>query len=507
MIASASGDDCNEVRPEDASENVEVKVTAASSGELLGQWQLPCTATVHDLQKYIHATLEDPTLLVTLLQGARVLVDKDAMGMLSEDDGTIVLNCVKQRSDFAEEPDPRLHFNVAFLGHVDAGKATICGRILYEAGCGEDGKVHFATSNRRFTFPVGFNRFGGGWDMIAGASHVDIGVLMISARKGEFETGFEGCGQTKEHAYLAKGLGAQKLLVCVNKMDDFSVGWSQTRFEEIVQKVSLFLHENGFKEDEVCFLPTSGLTGDNVKDRMATPSWFVGDTLLDMLDSMEVSQCSEYAPLRIPMYVGYSIEDTVFAVGKVEQGIVRPGMKCTVMPKGQQCFVQTVYINDRPMRFATTGENVTLKMMGCGEDQLVKGFVLCDQPCSARAVSKFKAILQIVDMSNARLVLSAGYRAVMHIHGASEDCEILKLYEIFSTKDKTSKQQKPAFARASSTVLVSIQLARPTTVDVFTACSRLGCFALCDEGRMVGTGKITELPREKHHPLQPSLPN
>merc|ERR1712125_229922 len=196
--------------------------------------------------------------------------------------------------------------NVVFIGHVDAGKSTTCGNILFLCNCVDErqvekyqkeakdknreswflayimdtneeekakgktvevGRAHFETENKRFTILDAPGHKSYVPNMIAGASAADVGVLLISARKGEFETGFEKGGQTREHVLLAKTLGVEKLLCAINKMDDSSVGWSQERYNEITNKVSPFLKANGFKENQFSFLPISGLKGHNIKVR------------------------------------------------------------------------------------------------------------------------------------------------------------------------------------------------------------------------------------------------
>merc|ERR1719352_22578 len=134
-------------------------------------------------------------------------------------------------------------------------------------------------------------------------------------------------------------------------------------------------------------------------------------------------------------------------------------MKCLIMPIGQKCTVHTTHINDEPMKFAKTGENVTLKMTGCTEDQLTKGFVLCEQINVVPTVTKFKAMLQVMELPEERPVMTAGYRAVIHVHVANEECEILKLYECCSMSNMKKKELKPKFVRENSVAWVSIQLA------------------------------------------------
>jgi len=437
----------------------------------------------------------------------------------------------------AKEPDPRPHLNVVFIGHVDAGKSTTCGNILFLSGCVDErsvekymkeakdknreswflayimdtneeekakgktvevGRAHFETPNRRFTILDAPGHKSYVPNMISGASQADVGVLIISARKGEFETGFERGGQTGEHALLAKTLGVEKLLICINKMDDDSVEWAQERYDEIVNKLSVFLEKTAqFKKDQIIFLPISGLKGHNIKERLSTPAWFTGKTLLDTLDSTDLARPSKDAALRIPLLEGYRDMGAIMAIGKVEQGTVKPGMKCVVMPIGAKCTVQVVNINDEPMKFAKTGENVTLKMSGVTEEQLAKGYVMCPVVEPIRVVSKFKAMMQVIELPEERPVMTAGYKAILHCHVASEECEIAKLQEACSMNNLKKKEKNPKFVRENSVLWCTITLARPTALDAFTGTAQLGRFTIRDEGRTVAIGKILELPKEK----------
>merc|ERR1712173_575467 len=150
------------------------------------------------------------------------------------------------------------------------------------------------------------------------------------------------------------------------------------------------------------------------------------------------------------------------AIGKVEQGTVRPGAKCLIMPIGQKCTVVSVFINDEEVAFASCGENVTMKVAGCSEDVLCKGYVLCLASGPCRAVTKFKAQLQVVELPEERPVLTSGYKAVLHAHVATEECEILKLYDCISLADirikGKQKEKNPRFCRESTIATVSIQL-------------------------------------------------
>jgi len=444
----------------------------------------------------------------------------------------------KRGSSQLAVPDSRPHMNVVFIGHVDAGKSTTCGNILYLCNCVDErqvekyqkeakeknreswflayimdtneeekekgktvevGRAGFELEDRRFTILDAPGHKAYVPNMIQGASQADIGVLIISARKGEFETGFERGGQTREHAQLARTLGVEKLVIAVNKMDDPSVEWEESRFDEIKSKLMTFIKPPQFKD--VSFLPISGLTGDNIKEKRNTPTWWKGDTLFDILNTAKVPERDEKKSFRIPMLDGYKDMGSVMAVGKVEQGVVKPGMKCLVQPIGQKCTIVSVCINDEEMQYAGCGENISMKMNGISEDELKKGYVLCPIVDTCRAVTKFKAQLQILELPEERPVMTAGYKCILHCHVALEDCEVFKLYESIDPKKKppNNKLKSPPFVREGMIVLCSIALpkGRPCAVDIFKNTQALGRFTLRDEGRTIAIGTITELAKDK----------
>jgi len=293
-------------------------------------------------------------------------------------------------------------------------------------------------------------------------------------------------------------LGVEKLIVTINKMDDNSVEWQEARYDEIVKKMIPFLKQNGYKDDQYMFLPISGLNGDNIKERKGTPAWCKVKTLLTTLDEMATPQRKPEGHLRIPMLDGYKDMGAVTALGKVEQGTVKPGQKCVVMPIGQKCTVVGVYINEEEYTHAICGENVTLTLRGIQEEELRKGYVLCSALGPIPVVTKFKAQMQLVELPDERPVLTSGYKAIIHVHVANEECEILKIYETMVLATK-KKEKNPRFALVNSVVTCSILLNRSLALDAFMTTQQLGRFTLRDEGRTIAIGRITELPKEKEN--------
>lgn len=133
----------------------------------------------------------------------------------------------------------------------------------------EVGRAYFETDSRRYTILDAPGHKTYVPSMISGAAQADVAILVISARKGEFETGFEKGGQTREHVMLIKTAGVSKLVIVINKMDDITVGWEQARFEEIKGKLIPFVKGAGFNpKTDATFLPVSAYTGHNLKERV-----------------------------------------------------------------------------------------------------------------------------------------------------------------------------------------------------------------------------------------------
>ena len=259
------------------------------------------------------------------------------------------------------QEDPRENLNVVFIGHVDAGKSTICGSIMYHTGMVdkrtiekyereakirnreswflayimdtneeerskgitvEVGRAYFETEHKRFTVLDAPGHKNYVPNMIAGAAQADAGVLVISARKGEFESGFDRSGQTREHVLLAKTLGVKRLIVVVNKMDEETVNWSQERFDGIVSRLSPYLKSVGYNlQRDITFIPVSGLKAYNLKDRApeGVCTWYSGPSLFEVLDAIQVSGRDPNGPLRLPVLDKFNDRGCVIT-GKVESG-------------------------------------------------------------------------------------------------------------------------------------------------------------------------------------------
>src|SRR5512136_3302759 len=263
------------------------------------------------------------------------------------------------------------HLNIIIMGHVDHGKSTTTGHLLYEAGAIDErtikafeeeaekmGKGTFKYAwvldnlkeerERGLTIDLRFLKFEtkkyyftvidapGHRDfvknMITGASQADGAILFCSSRRGEFEAGIGPGGQTREHAFLAFTLGVRQLVVAVNKMDDISVNWAKDRYEEIKNEVSRMLRMVGFKIEKINFIPVSGWKGDNLLKKSENMPWYNGPTLIEALDLLEIPAKPTNKPLRIPIQDIYSITGIgTVPVGRVETGVLKAGQTLVFM--------------------------------------------------------------------------------------------------------------------------------------------------------------------------------
>ncbi|KAG0069748.1 translation termination factor GTPase eRF3, partial [Podila epicladia] len=424
------------------------------------------------------------------------------------------------------------HMNVIFIGHVDAGKSTMGGRILEASGmidkrtlekyekdakeAGRDswylswaldtnaeerakgktvecGRAYFETDIRRYTILDAPGHKTYVPSMIGGAAQADAAVLVISARKGEFETGFENGGQTREHAQLAKSGGVNKLIVVINKMDDPTVQWSKERYDECVSKLSPFLKANGYNmKTDVMFMPVSGYTGANIKKGIdpKDATWYKGPSLLDYLDSLKIADRKLSAPLRMPISEKYKDMGTV-VVGKIEAGSIKKGATLLMMPNSIKVEVAAIFNElEEEIAVAAVGDNIRIRLRGIEEEDIMIGFVLCSPKSPIHVTSKFEAALGILDHKN---IICAGYTAVLHIHNAIEEITLSAMIHLIDKKTGRKSKRPPQFLKKGQQGIVMIETSGPICLETFAEAPRLGRFTLRDEGKTIAIGKVTKL--------------
>ncbi|KAJ7228689.1 P-loop containing nucleoside triphosphate hydrolase protein [Mycena pura] len=428
--------------------------------------------------------------------------------------------------------DAKEHLNIVFIGHVDAGKSTMGGNLLFitgmvdkrtmekyereakEAGretwylswaldstpqerakgkTVEVGRAYFETPFRRYTIldAPGHKTFVP--SMISGAAQADVAILVISARKGEFETGFEKGGQTREHIMLVKTAGVSKIIIAINKMDDPTVNWDKARFDEIKDKMVPFVRGSGYNpKTDVTFIPVSAYTGTNLKDRVSesVAPWWKGTSFLEHLDHMPMVDRKVNAPLMMPVAEKYKDMGTII-VGKIESGHARKGDALILMPNKTPVEIAAIYNEmEEDVNVALCGDNVRIRLRGVDDEDISPGFMLTSPQRPIHAVRQFQAELAILEHKN---IICAGYSAVMHIHTLSEEVTLPALLHYFDKASGHKSRKPPQFAKRGQKIVALIETAAPVCVERFADYPQLGRFTLRDEGRTVAIGKITKL--------------
>ncbi|KAI9659630.1 MAG: translation termination factor GTPase eRF3 [Alyxoria varia] len=416
------------------------------------------------------------------------------------------------------------HVNVIFLGHVDAGKSTLGGSILYATGMVDErtmekykreakdagteswylswaldltkeersqgktvevGRGFFETEKRRYSIldAPGHKNFVP--NMIGGASQADVGVLVISARKGEYETGFERGGQTREHSTLAKTNGVNKLVVVVNKMDDLTVEWSQERFDECTKKLSAFLKTQGYstKTGNLEFMPVSAQTTVGIKDRVPkeTAPWHDGPSLLEYLDNMPTVHRKVNVPFMMPINAKYRDMGTMIE-GKIEAGVIKKGMNLLVMPQRDVVTVIALYgETEDEIEGAICGEQVRVKLRGIEEEDILPGYVLCSPKRPVHVVTSFEAQIVLLEL---KTILSAGANCVMHIHSATEEVTFADLLHKLEKGTGRKSRKKPGYATKGMSIIARLEVTSGkmnVCVETFEEYPQLGRFTLRDQ--------------------------
>ena len=422
------------------------------------------------------------------------------------------------------------HINLIIIGHVDHGKSTSVGHLFYDAGAIPEkqlkdfeaeakaiGKESFKYAwvldrlkeerERGVTIDLAFyeletkkNVFTiidspGHRDfvknMVTGASQADGAILMISAKRGEYEAGTNPGGQTREHAFLAKTLGVNQMVVAVNKMDDASVKWEQQRYEEVKDGVSRLLKMVGYDPSKIHFVPTSGWTGDNLVNKSENMPWYKGPTLLEALDDFELPPKPTDKPLRIPVQEIYTIRGVgTTPVGKVETGELKPGDDVLFMPSGEKGKVNSIETHYTKIDKAGPGDNIGFNVKGVPKDKLRRGEVVSHPNNPCRVAKAFTGRIFIINHPTA---VGEGYTPVLHLHTAQVAVRFDKLLAKLDPRTGQVVEENPAYLRTGEAAMVRFVPLMPTAMEVFKDYPQLGRFALRDMGTTIGAGVVTEI--------------
>jgi len=428
----------------------------------------------------------------------------------------------------------KTHINIVVVGHVDAGKSTTTGHLIYKCG-GIDkrtiekfekeskdmGKSSFkyawvldklkAERERGITIDIALWKFEtpkyyftiidapGHRDfiknMITGTSQADVAVLVIAAGTGEFEAGIAKNGQTREHALLAYTLGVKQMIVLVNKMDDKSVNWGEARFNEIKTETSSFVKKIGYNPEQIPFVPISGWLGDNMLERSTNLTWYKGPTLLEALDSIKEPKRPSDKPLRIPLQDVYKIGGIgTVPVGRVETGVLKPGAVVTFAPAMITTEVKSVEMHHEAMESASPGDNVGFNVKNVAVKDLKRGFVCGDAKADPPAeTDNFTA--QVIVLNHPGLI-HAGYAPVLDCHTAHIACKFHELVTKVDRRSGKELEKEPKNIKSGDAAIVKLLPTKPMVVETFTEYPPLGRFAVRDMRQTVAVGVIKEVVKK-----------
>ncbi len=421
----------------------------------------------------------------------------------------------------AEKP----HMNIVFIGHVDHGKSTTVGRLLYEHGeidqriidnfkkeAEEKGKATFEFAwvmdklkeerERGVTIDVAHRKFvtdkyyftiidaPGHRDfvknMITGTSQADAAILIVAAPEGVME-------QTKEHLFLARTLGVPQMIVAINKMDATKPPYSEQRFKEVKAEVEKLLAMIGWKD--VPIIPISGYKGDNIMKKSENLSWWNGPTLLELLNNLKLPPKPTNKPLRIPVQDVYSITGIgTVPVGRVETGVIKVGDKVTFMPANVSGEVKSIEMHHQPMQKAEPGDNIGFNVRGIGKKDIRRGDVAGHTTNPPTVAKTFTG--QIVVLNHPS-VIAPGYTPVFHAHTAQIACTFEEIVKTLDPKTGATKQEHPDFIKTGDIAIVKIRPTRPMVIEPVKEIPQLGRFAIRDMGQTVAAGQCIEVEKKE----------
>ncbi|MGD0729319.1 MAG: translation elongation factor EF-1 subunit alpha [Candidatus Micrarchaeaceae archaeon] len=416
------------------------------------------------------------------------------------------------------------HMNLIFIGHVDHGKSTTVGRLLYESGAITDRDIarlkeitqqvnrptfEFAfvmdelkeERERGITIDIAHKEFQtakyfftiidapGHRDfvknMITGASQADAAVLVISAEEGIKP-------QTREHAILINVLGVPQLIVGINKMDVSN--YNQQKFETVKAEATTLLKSLGFKTDKVLFIPYSAQLGDNAGKKSDKMPWYDGPTLLASLDTLIVPEKPTNKPLRLPVQEVFSIKGFgTVPVGRVETGILKVGEPIIIMPSGAKSEVKSIEMHHQQMQQAQPGDNIGFNIKDVDRKDIKRGDVIGPTSNPPTVVSEFTAQIIVLHHQN---VIAKGYTPVFHIHTAQLACTIVDILEKKDPKTGLTAEKNPETIKTGDVAIVKIKPTKPICVEKFSEFPQLGRFAIRDMGETVGAGVILDVVKK-----------
>ncbi len=421
--------------------------------------------------------------------------------------------------------DKKPHMNLVFIGHVDHGKSTTVGRLLFDSKALPEqelrklreeaerlGKATFEFAfamdrlkeerERGVTIDVAHKDFQtnkyyftiidapGHKDfiknMITGTSQADAAVLVVSAKDGPQE-------QTREHAFLARTLGVGQMIVALNKMD--AVDYSQDAYNKVKQElIDKILKPIGYKVDQMHFIPISAYKGDNVVHKSENMPWYNGPTLVEALDQLQPPEKPIDKPLRLPVQDVYNIRGVgLVPVGRVETGVLRVGDKVSIMPAGVVGEVKSIEMHHQAMQQAEPGDNIGFNLKGVDKKNISRGSVIGPADNPPTVAEEFTAQIIVLNHPTA---ITVGYQPVVHCHTAQVACSIVAIEKKIDPRSGQVIEENPEFIKTGDAAIVRMKPTRPMVIEKASEFSPLGRFAVRDMGMTVAAGMVLDVKKK-----------
>lgn len=407
------------------------------------------------------------------------------------------------------------HINLAFIGHVDHGKSTLVGHVLLQSGAiaeqqlaqGED-KFRFVMDKlteereRGVTIDLAHAKFEtpkyeftivdcpGHRDfvknMITGASQADAAVLVVAIDDGIMP-------QTKEHAFLARTLGINQLIIGINKMD--LVNYDEAKFNALKDEVSALIKTVAYKPSEINFIPLSAFEGDNITEPSPNTPWYKGPSLVKALDEFAAPEKPTNLPLRVPIQDVYSITGVgTVPVGRVETGIMKKADNVIFEPAGVSGEVKSIEMHHEMLDSAEPGDNVGFNVRGVGKNDIRRGDVAGHTSNAPTVAKEFTA--QIVVLQHPG-VITVGYTPVFHCHTAQVACTFLELQKKLDPATGQVKEENPDFLKTGDAAFVKVKPTKPMVIENVKEIPHMGRFAIRDMGQTVAAGMCIDIEKAK----------